>query len=370
MSFELLARDGEARAGLFHTLHGPVETPAFFPVATQATAKGLTPHELRRVGVAGLLVNAYHLWQRPGPRLIEQAGGLHHFMAWDGAIITDSGGYQVFSLAEMALTDEAGVTFRSHFDGREFRLTPNLAVEMQTALGADVCMVLDICARYPVTLDTLREATERTVRWADQSLSVPRDGGAQLFAIVQGGTDAGLRRWCAGQLAGLPFDGYGIGGLSVGEPREATWPALETSLEILPEDRTRYLMGVGAPADLLEGIARGVDVFDCVLPTRLGRHGSVLTRQGRANLRGASWAEQRGPIEPECDCPACSTVPAGVVHHLLRSGDGLGRTLASLHNIRFLVNLVQGARNAIVDGRFSDFREQWLADAILDQAPS
>lgn len=359
MAFALIASEGAARAGRLMTPHGMVETPAFFPVATQATVKGILSSELCEVGVQGLLVNAYHLWLRPGHELVQRAGGLHRFMDWDGAIITDSGGFQVFSLSRLCEIDEAGVTFTSHLDGSRRGLTPELAMEIQSALGADMAMVLDICAPYPCPLEDLRQAVERTVRWAERSVVAPRPPETEVFPIVQGGVDVNLRRWCAERLAALRVAGYGIGGLSVGEPRSATWLALEASIAPLPAERPRYLMGVGAPADLVDGIARGVDVFDCVLPTRLGRHGTVLTPSGSLNLRSSRLAQLDTPIDEDCGCLACTTYSVALLHHLVRSADPLGMRLASIHNIRHLVRLAQGARQAILEGRFSDFRHQW-----------
>lgn len=360
LSFALLATDGEARAGRLTTAHGVIDTPAFFPVATQATVKGILPNELRSAGVQGLLANAYHLWLRPGPDLIQRAGGLHSFMGWEGAIITDSGGFQVFSLAELREVDDQGVTFTSHLDGSRKRLTPELVIEIESALGADVAMVLDICAPYPCPREDLQSAAERTLRWAERSALAPRRATTDVFAIVQGGMELDLRGWCAARLAELPVAGFGIGGLSVGEPRAATWPALAASLAPLPFDRPRYLMGVGAPADLMEGIARGVDLFDCVLPTRLGRHGTVLSPGGRFNLRPSALAERYGPIDSDCDCLACTTYSTALLHHLIRVGDPLGMRLASIHNIRYLVRLIEGARSAIVQGQFAEFRERWV----------
>jgi queuine tRNA-ribosyltransferase len=359
MAFEVLATEGFARAGELTTLHGTVPTPAFFPVATQGTVKGILPEELRASSVHGLLANAYHLWLRPGTALIEQAGGLHQFMGWDRPIITDSGGFQVFSLSELRQIDEDGVTFTSHIDATEHRLSPELAIAVQSALGSDVAMVLDICAPYPCPRDELKGAAERTVRWAERCVAAERSNRTQVFPIVQGGMEVDLREWCAARLAELPVVGYGIGGLSVGEPRSATWPALDASLASLPAQRARYLMGVGAPADLVEGIARGVDVFDCVLPTRLGRHGTVLSASGRLNLKTSGLSERSGPIDPDCDCLACTTYSVSVLHHLVRVGDPLGMRLASIHNIRHLVRLVESARQAILSGHFSDFRHRW-----------
>ena len=357
VTYELVARSGAARAGLLHTVHGAVETPAFFPVATQATVKGLTVEDLRAAGVPGVLANAYHLWLRPGADEIRRLGGLHEFMGWDRPIITDSGGFQVFSLANLAEIDDDGVTFESHVGGESHRLSPEIAIEIQTALGADVAMVLDVCAPYPCAPEALRAAGEQTVRWAERAAAVRRSAETDLFGIIQGGVDLVLREWCARELAALPFGGFGIGGLSVGEPRAETWPALEVSLGPLPVERARYLMGVGAPDDLIEGISRGVDLFDCVLPTRLGRHGTVLVAGGKLNLGASSLSTNDGPIDPDCDCLACTTFSLAFLHHVTKLGDPLGRRLASMHNVRFLTRLMAAARRAILDGTFTAFCE-------------
>lgn len=359
VTYELVARSGSARAGLLHTPHGTIQTPSFFPVATQATVKGLTVRDLRGAGVTGVLANAYHLWLRPGHEEVQRLGGLHRLMGWDGPIVTDSGGFQVFSLAHLVEVDDQGVTFESHIDQEKRRLTPELAVEIQAALGADVAMTLDVCTPYSCPPDVLRDSVGHTVRWAERAAALNRPEQTGLFGIVQGGVDLALREGCAREIAELPFDGFGIGGLSVGEPRSETWPALEASLEPLPTDRARYLMGVGAPDDLIEGIARGIDLFDCVLPTRLGRHGTVLTPGGKLSLRASRLVDQAGPLDAECDCPACTTFPVAFLHHLTRLRDPFGMRLASVHNLRFLTRLVEAARNAILEGTFTGFRGAW-----------
>lgn len=352
LRFDILAECGSARAGILHTAHGPLETPAFLPVGTQATVKGLTSEDLESAGVQGILVNAYHLWLQPGDDVVRRAGGLHQFMAWNHTIVTDSGGFQVMSLADLVQIEEEGVRLRSHQGGSERLLSPEGAVAIQRALGSDIAMVLDICAPLPSPPDDLVAAAQRTLRWAERAVAARETRDGALFGIVQGGVDLDLRGWCAGELAALPFDGYGIGGLSVGEGRSATWPALEASIAALPVQRPRYLMGVGAPADLAAGISRGVDFFDSVLPTRLGRHGTALTSEGRRNLRARALATETGPLDPNCDCAACTRFSAAYLHYLFRAGNDLGRRLASLHNIRFLTRLVADARRAIVEGRF------------------
>ena len=369
VTYERVATSGPARAGLLHTPHGTIPTPAFFPVATQGTVKTLTIRDLHGVSARGLLANAYHLWLRPGHEQVQRLGGLHRFMGWDGPIITDSGGFQVFSLAELAELDDEGVRFRSHLDSSIRQLTPAVAVDVQSALGSDVAMVLDVCAPYPCEAAELGAATEQTVRWAERAAGLSRPVETDLFGIVQGGVDLDLRLWCATELAALPFGGFGIGGLSVGEPRSGTWPALEASLAPLPVDKPRYLMGVGAPDDLIEGIARGVDIFDCVLPTRLGRHGTVLVDGGKLNLHASGFAESGEPIDSACDCLACTSFTRAFLHHLLRLGDPFGMQLASLHNVRWLTGLVEKARNAILEGTFDRYRETWRYSVVRGGLP-
>ncbi|MPZ14733.1 MAG: tRNA guanosine(34) transglycosylase Tgt [Chloroflexi bacterium] len=344
-----------ARAGLLRTRHGPIETPTFMPVGTQGTVKGLTPGDLHLLGAQCVLGNAYHLWLQPGHAVVRGAGGLHAFTSWDGPILTDSGGFQVLSLADLRRIDERGVTFRSHLNGEERPFTPELAMEVQAALGSDIAMVLDLCPPYPSMHSDLQEATERTTRWARRARVASRASGQMVFGIVQGGTDVVLRRWSAESLSELDFDGYGIGGLSVGEERERTWAALNASLGALPPDRPRYLMGVGAPADLLAGIARGIDLFDCVMPTRLGRNGAVFTPFGRLNLRNAAVAGRDGPLDPSCACPACVGFSSAYLHHLVRAREELGLRLASMHNLSVLMQLARDAREAIISGTFGDF---------------
>jgi queuine tRNA-ribosyltransferase len=279
-------------------------------------------------------------------------------MGWSGPILTDSGGFQVLSLRSRCVVDEAGATFRSHFDGSEWLLTPEVSMEIQAMLGSDIAMVLDVCPPYPCPPQVVRDATERTVRWAQRSLSAPHAAGQAVFGILQGGTDQELRAEAATAIRELPFDGYGIGGLSVGEPRDLTWPALSASIANLPDDRPRYLMGVGAPNDVIEAISHGIDLFDCVLPTRLGRTGTVFTSQGELDLRQSRFALCEDPIDPECDCQACVQFSLGYLHHLFQAGEDLGMRLASLHNLRFLVRLVADAGEAIGDGRY----ERWLVE--------
>jgi queuine tRNA-ribosyltransferase len=325
------------------------------PVGTQATVKGLTPRDLRAVGVACVLANTYHLWLRPGPDLVQRAGGLHAFMGWEGAILTDSGGFQELSLGPLCRIDERGASLQSHLDGEERLLTPELAMEIQAALDSDIAMVLDVCPPADCRPDELQAATERTSRWAARSMAAPHADGQAVFGIVQGGTDLALRARSAAAIAQLGCDGYGIGGLSIGEARDRTWPALMAALGPLPAAQPRYLMGVGAPVDLLEAIAHGVDLFDCVLPTRLGRNGNVFGPTGRLNLHNAALGGRDEPLDPACDCPACQRFPLGYLAYLVRAREDLGLRLASLHNVRYLTRLVGAAHQAIAAGRFRSF---------------
>ncbi len=348
--------DSLARAARFLTPHGPIDTPAFMPVGTAATVKGLTPADLQVLRPACILANAYHLWLRPGAGTVRRAGGIHSFMGWPGPVLTDSGGFQLLSLAHLANIHECGAEIRSHLDGELRMLSPERAMAVQASLGSDIAMALDVCPPYPCTPQALVEATERTTRWARRSLEAEHAPGQAVFGIVQGGVDHDLRRASAEAIGALGFDGFGIGGLSVGEERDATWSALETAVAYLPADRPRYLMGVGSPDDMVEAISRGIDLFDCVLPTRLGRNGAVFTRRGRMDLRNAALAARRDPIDPTCDCLACTRFSLGYLHHQVRAREELGLRLASIHNVRFLVRLAAEARQAILEDRFAAFR--------------
>ncbi len=359
---EVLAKDAisSARRGRLSTPHGSLETPAFMPVGTQATVKGLTPNLLREIGVEMLLSNTYHLALRPGEDVVKTLGGLHRFMAWDQPILTDSGGFQAFSLASRAKMSEEGVAFRSHLDGSLLNLTPERAVEIQEALGADVAMCLDQCPPLPSTKQAIAEAVGRTVRWAercDKARSRPDQG---LFGIVQGGSHEDLRRECAERLVEIGFDGYAVGGVSVGESREEMRAAVEASTHLLPAHRPRYLMGVGRPQDMLDAIACGIDLFDCVLPTRNGRNATCLTARGPVKLRNAVHKLDPGPIEEDCPCPACRSFSRGYMRHLFITGEMLGPILASAHNVSYLIRLTKQAREAITAGRFVQFRAEAL----------
>ena len=359
--FEIVAQSprSHARVGRLYTPHGIIETPTFMPIGTQASVKTLSQEELESLGYQLILANTYHLYLRPGAERIARLGGLHAFMSWHGAILTDSGGYQVFSLAPLRQIDEEGVTFRSHVDGSLHRLTPEHAVEVQRLLGSDIMMALDECPPYPVEYDDVAQAVERTYRWAlrcKQAWLEPtlcpkdRDEGA-LFGIVQGGVYEELRQMSIEQITSLKLPGYAIGGVSVGEPMELMRAVVEFTAPRLPVNRPRYLMGVGTPEDIQHAVACGVDMFDCVLPTRLGRHGAVFTSQGRLNLRNARFADCMEPIDPECECAVCQRYSLAYIHHLFRAGEMLGYRLASYHNLAYYARWMHTLREDIVAGR-------------------
>ena len=359
--FRLVKTCGGARAGELHTAHGAIVTPVFLPVGSQATVRTLTPEEVRDLGFDMVLANTYHLYLRPGIDAVREMGGLHRFMAWDGAILTDSGGYQVFSLAPFRRVADEGVTFRSHVDGSQHFLTPELAVRYQEALGSDVMMVLDECAAHDASREKIAAAMERTHRWAERCRRAwGRDNA--LYAIVQGGLFPDLRWQSAETLAALDFPGYGIGGLSLGEPKEVTLEMVSLSTSCLPENKPRYLMGVGAPEDIVEGVGRGIDIFDSALPTRVARNGAIFTRHGRINIRRPAYVKLDAPLDPGCDCYTCRTFTAAYVSHLFRSEELLALRLATIHNLRFIANLVRGLRGAILDGTFAAFRDAFLAE--------
>jgi len=362
MVFEVLhePRPGGPRTGRLHTAHGPVETPAFMPVGTNGTVKALTPEEVAEVGAQMILANAFHLYLRPGVPVIERAGGLHAFMGWQGPILTDSGGYQVFSLARMRRVDDDGVTFQSPIDGSTHRFTPELVVEIQQRLGADVLMPLDHLVGYPAPPGEDRAALERTLRWAERSRA-RHAGTGLLFGIVQGAFSPTLRVEAARRLAALDFPGYAIGGLSVGEPAGLMYELLEATVAALPAARPRYLMGVGSVPALLEGIARGVDLFDCALPTRVARTGVLFTASGRLNLRNAAFRTDLAPPDPECPCRVCARTTRAYLRHLFAADEMLGPRLATYHNVFFLQRLVQQARAAIAAGTYPSWQAAVLA---------
>ncbi len=362
--FEELARDPHsgARAGRFHTPHGVVLTPAFMPVGTQATVKGLLPETLRVIGSTMVLANTYHLALRPGEEVVAALGGLHRFMAWDGPILTDSGGFQAFSLAHRSKLTERGVQFRSHLDGRLLDLTPERAVAVQEALGADVIMCLDHCPPLPSDRSTIADAVARTVRWAARCRDAWKRPDQALFGIVQGGPHADLRGPCAEALIALGFPGYAIGGVSVGEGPEEVRRALNVTTHLLPAEKPRYLMGVGRPQDLLDAVATGTDLFDCVLPTRNGRNAHCLTAFGPVKLRNARYRLDAGPVEAGCDCPTCARFSRAYLRHLFIANEMLGPVLASIHNLAYLHRLMRTMREAILSGTFGAFHERASRD--------
>jgi queuine tRNA-ribosyltransferase len=358
--FTLAGTDGDARAGLLATAHGVIETPVFMPVGTRATVKAVDPRELEELGAQIILGNTYHLHFRPGAELIEELGGLHRFMGWERALLTDSGGFQVFSLADTRRIDADGVTFRSVYDGSPARFTPELAMAVQASLGSDVAMAFDECAPAGATRAELESAVERTSRWAERCVAAPHPAGQLRFGIVQGGVDRELRARSAAHLTGLSFDGYAIGGLSVGEEREAMFDVTESTAALLPAARPRYFMGIGDPEGILRVIGAGVDMFDCVLPTRLGRTGSATTWDGRLNLRNARFARDERPLQEGCACPACTRFSRAYIRHLVTQDELLGLRLVTLHNVHFLLDLCREARRAIIERRFRAFSEAAL----------
>ena len=368
-SFQLEATDHGtgARAGRFRTSHGEVLTPAFMPVGTAGSVKGLTPDDLKAAGCDILLTNTYHLMLRPGVETVARMGGLHRFMAWDGgSILTDSGGFQVMSLSELNQLTEAGVEFRSHLDGSRHMLSPEVAIRVQDGLGTDIAMSFDHLVRLPATPAAVSDAVSRTVRWAQRGLDERerlRDagrGGMALFGINQGGTDAAERARCFAQLGAMPFDGFALGGLWVGEGRQLGLEMVERDCNDFPRDKPRYLMGVGHPVDVIEAVARGVDMMDCVLPTRNARRGTVFTSTGRLVVRNATYAHDERPLDPECTCSTCAQYTRAYLRHLFASGELLGMRLASVHAVHHMISLVRRARTAIVEGRYAEFRTRFL----------
>ena len=350
-----------ARTGTLNTNHGQVETPAFMPVASQATVKTMTPDELRGLGVQLIISNTYHLSLRPGIESVSKLGGLHRFMGWDRPIVTDSGGYQLFSLASLCQTKEEGVLFRSHLDGSEHFLTPELATQLQEELGGDIIMPLDDCPPHDSDLRTARQVMERTHRWAQRCQQAHSKIDQALYGIVQGGIYSQLRQESAHAISSLGFPGYAIGGLSLGESKEVMIALIEETVAYLPQDKPHYLMGVGSPEDILEGIARGIDLFDSALPTRIARNGAILTSQGRRNIRNACFKHDDTPIDPQCDCYTCHTFSAAYLHHLFRCEEMLSYRLATIHNLHFIMRLMEQTRQAIMDGTFSSYKKAFLS---------
>jgi len=351
----------KARAGELTTPHGKASTPIFLPVGSQGAVKTLTPQEVKELGYKMLLANTYHLYLRPGIEVIEKAGGLHNFMGWEGAILTDSGGYQVFSLSPLRKVSDDGVTFRSHIDGSQHHITPELAIQYQESLGADIIMVLDECPAHDDSPAKVKKATERTHKWAERCLKAQKRPDQALYAIVQGGMSAELRKESAQYLGSLDFPGYAIGGLSVGEPKKTTLAMIEETVNFLPEDKPRYLMGVGSPEDIVEAVARGCDIFDSALPTRVARNGALFSWEGRKNITNAAYKAMEQPIVADCGCYTCRNFSAAYLHHLFSCGELLAYRLATIHNLNFIAELVAKIRGAIQDGTFLSFKDKFLA---------
>lgn len=349
---------GNARLGKLSTPHGEILTPVFMPVGTQATVKSVLPRDVWDTGSRIIVANAYHLYLRPGTETIRRAGGIHAFMNWPGAVLTDSGGFQVMSLGHMVSVDDGGVSFRSHIDGSPVRFTPEDSVKAQVDMGADIIMCLDQCVPYPASRETAAEAMRRTLLWAGQAKDTPVPSGQAPFGIVQGSTFKDLREECAASLAEMDFPGYAIGGLSVGEPKDEFEDVLARTAELLPQDKPRYLMGVGHPVDLIRGALLGVDMFDCVLPTRNARHGRAFTFQGPLNMRNARHATGESPIEDGCDCPACRGFSRAYIRHLLAAEESLAWTLITLHNLRFFQRFMEALRSSINEGTETSFKEE------------
>lgn len=372
LAFRLEAQEGAARAATFETAHGAVHTPAFMPVATRASLKGLTLDHVRRIAPEVLLANTYHLHLRPGESLIESLGGLHAFTGWDGPILTDSGGYQVFSLTALAKVTEDGVRLKSHLDGEPLFLGPREAMAVQAALGADLVMAFDHCLALPATREALADAVDRTTRWAQRCDEARTRSDQALFGIVQGGTDEELRERSARDLVALDLPGYAVGGLAVGESEADLWRTLSFTAPLLPTDRPRYLMGVGLPPQILEGIAHGIDMFDCVLPTRMGRRGHLFTRDGVVRITSKAFERSDEPLDAECNCEVCTTHHRAYLRHLFAVAEHSAVTLGTLHNVHFVVSLIRRAREALLAGSFDafhrEFTERWTAGEASWQA--
>jgi queuine tRNA-ribosyltransferase len=359
--FQVVASDGQARRGLLTLPHGEVETPAFMPVATLGSVKGVTPQALEKAGAGILLSNLYHLALRPGIETIEELGGLHSFVGWAGPMLTDSGGFQVFSLAKLNKVDAGGVRFRSHIDGSELHLTPETVVDMQRRLGVDIAMVLDECPPWPVSREAAAAALERTNGWARRAREAWSGGPGALFGILQGGVFPELRERAARELSELDFDGYAVGGVSVGEPVGDRRAVVELATPMLPTTKPRYLMGLGTPRDILHAVGQGTDLFDCVLPSRNARHGVVFTRSGLLRLKNARYRQDSSPLDPDCGCPACTRVGRAFLHHLVRTGELTGAVLATLHNLQFYLDFMADVREAIASGNLSALEEKLTA---------
>lgn len=353
------SNESKARLTTIETHHGSVNTPMFMPVGTLASVKFLSPEDLYKIGSQVILGNTYHLWLRPGENVVEQAGGLHKFMNYQGPILTDSGGFQVFSLGKIRTISEEGVEFRSHLSGEKLFLTPEKAINIQNALGSDIMMSFDECPPYPATYEYMKNSVERTLRWAERGKKAHKNPEKQaLFGIVQGGEYSDLREYCAKKMVEMDFPGYSIGGTSVGEPKPVMWKMIDDTISFLPEDKPRYLMGVGSVDAIFEGVLRGVDMFDCVLPTRIARHGTAMTSTGRVNIKNKKYETDFTPLDAECDCECCSNYSKAYLRHLIRCNEGFGMRLLSIHNLRFLLKLMEDIREAIADDRLIALRDE------------
>ena len=360
IKYELLHKDNNARYGKLHTNYGTYETPMFMPVGTLANVKTLLPEELKAINSGIILSNTYHLWLRPGEDVIDHAGGLHKFMNWNGPILTDSGGFQVFSLAKKKDITEEGVIFKSHIDGKKMMLTPELSIQIQNKLDSDIAMSFDECIDYPVSYEYAKNSTLRTLRWAKRGKEVHSNPNQSLFGIVQGGEFEDLRRMSAEETVKLDFDGYSIGGTSIGEPKDVMYKMISYAIPYLPEDKPRYLMGVGEPLDIIEGVRQGIDMFDCVHPTRLARHGNAFTHNGKINLHNSKYKEDFTPIETNCDCYTCKNYTKAYIRHLLVCNETNAGRLLSIHNLRFLIKLTEDIRTSIKNNKFDEFSKEFI----------
>lgn len=362
-----ICKQSNARTGILHTPHGDVLTPMFMPVGTAASVKFISPEELYDMNSGVILANTYHCWLRPGEDIIEKAGGLHKFMNYNNPMLTDSGGFQVFSLTSMRKITEEGVSFKSHLDGSSLFLSPEKSIQIQNKLGADIIMALDECPPYPASYEYMKDSVDRTLRWAKRCKDAhQREGEQSLFGIVQGGEYRDIRKYSAKALTEMDFDGYAIGGTSVGESKETMYKMIEYALEDLPKDKVKYLMGVGSPDALFEGVLRGIDMFDCVLPTRIARHGTLITSHGRINIKREEFKDDFSPLDDNCDCYCCKNYSKAYLRHLFRCNEGFGLRLMSIHNLRYLIHLMEQIRQAINEDRFLDFKNDYFAKHNLN----
>ena len=362
-----ICKQSNARTGILHTPHGDVLTPMFMPVGTAASVKFISPEELYDMNSGVILANTYHCWLRPGEEIIEKAGGLHKFMNYNNPMLTDSGGFQVFSLTSMRKITEEGVSFKSHLDGSSLFLSPEKSIQIQNKLGADIIMALDECPPYPASYEYMKDSVDRTLRWAKRCKDAhQREGEQSLFGIVQGGEYRDIRKYSAKALTEMDFDGYAIGGTSVGESKETMYKMIEYALEDLPKDKVKYLMGVGSPDALFEGVLRGIDMFDCVLPTRIARHGTLMTSHGRINIKREEFKDDFSPLDDNCDCYCCKNYSKAYLRHLFRCNEGFGLRLMSIHNLRYLIHLMEQIRQAINEDRFLDFKNDYFAKHNLN----